>query len=59
MSGKGCVCDCGTPWNFSLTFFNANSVNPDESPLSAASDLCLHFLPTSLLVDAGHKLVNI
>ena len=36
----------------------ANSVGPDQTPRSVASDLGLHCLPMSLLWDARHKLVN-
>ena len=32
--------------------FNANSVDPDQTPRSAASDLGLYCLPLSLLWDA-------
>ena len=35
-----------------------NSVDPDQSPRSTASDLCLHCLPRSQLWDARHKRVN-
>ena len=35
---------------------NANSVDPDQTPYPAASDLCLHCLPISLLWDARHGL---
>ena len=43
-----------------LKFSNviANSVDPDQTPHSAASDLGLHCLPMSLLWDARHKWVN-
>ena len=34
---------------------NVNSVNPDQRPRPAASDLGLHCLPMSLLWDARHK----
>ena len=37
---------------------NANSVNPDQTPRSAASDLGLHCLPMSHLWDARHKWVK-
>ena len=37
---------------------NANSVDPDQTPCSAASDLGLHFLPMSLLFDARLKWVK-
>ena len=37
--------------------FNANSVDPDQTPRSAASDLGLHCLPVSLLGDARYKWV--
>ena len=36
----------------------ANSVDPDQMPHSAASDLGLHCLPVSLLRDARHEWVN-
>ena len=37
---------------------NANCVDPDQTPRSAAYDLGLHCLPMSHLWDARHKLVN-
>ena len=37
---------------------NANSVDPDQTPRSAASDLGLHCLPMSLLWDARLKWVK-
>ena len=37
---------------------NANSVDPDQMPHSAASDLGLHSLPLSLSWDARYKWVN-
>ena len=36
-----------------IPVFNANSVDPDQTPRSAASDLGLHCLP----MDARHKWV--
>ena len=36
----------------------ANSVNPDQTPRSAASDLGLHYLPLSLLWDTGINGLN-
>ena len=36
----------------------ANSVDPDQTPHSAASDLGLHCLPMSPLWDARHKWVK-
>ena len=46
-----------------ITIFDRNScikcsVNPDQTPRSAASDLGLHCLPMSLKWDAGHKWVD-
>ena len=38
--------------------FNANSVVPDQTPHSAASDLGLHCLPMPLLWDARRKLAK-
>ena len=42
-----------------ISCFIANSVDPDQTPRSAASDLGLHCLPLSLLWDATLKWVNI
>ena len=42
-----------------ILVFNANSVDPDQVPHSAASDLGLHCLPVSLLRDARLKWVNV
>ena len=36
----------------------ANSVDPDQTPQNAASDLGLHCLPMSLLWDTRHKRVK-
>ena len=41
-----------------ITVFNANSVDPDQMPRFAASDLCLHFLPIILLGVSRLKWVN-
>ena len=38
---------------------NANSVDPDQMPRSAACNLGLHCLPMSFLWDARHKRVRI
>ena len=38
---------------------NTNSVDPDQTPQNAASDLVLHYLPMSFLWDARHKWVKI
>ena len=38
---------------------NANSVDPDQTPRSAASDLGLRCLPMSLLQDTRHKRMNV
>ena len=35
-----------------IALFNANSVDPDQTPRSAASDLSQHCLPMSVLRDA-------
>ena len=37
---------------------NANRIEHDQTPHSAASDLDLHCLPVSLLWDARRKCVN-
>ena len=41
-----------------IPIFNANGVDPDQTPRSAASDLGLHCLQLSLLWDARHKWVK-
>ena len=38
-----------------IPVFNANNVDPDQTPRSAASDLGLHCLPMSLLWDTRLK----
>ena len=40
------------------TVFNANSVDPDQAPHSAASDLSLHCLTMSLLWETGYKWIK-
>ena len=42
-----------------ISEFNANSVDPDQTPRSVASDLGLHYLLMSLLLDARLKLVKV
>ena len=41
-----------------IPVFNANSVDPDQTPRTAASDLGIHFLPMSHLWDARFKWAN-
>ena len=41
-----------------MPVIKANSVDPDQMPHSAASDMGLHGLPMSHLWDARHKWVN-
>ena len=41
-----------------ISELNANSIDPDQTPHSAASDLGLYCLPMSLLWDARFKWVN-
>ena len=41
-----------------ISEFNANSVDPDQTPRSVASDLGLHCLPMSILWDARQKWVR-
>ena len=42
-----------------ISVLNANSVDPDQTPRSAASDLGLHCLPMSIFWDAGHKRIKL
>ena len=46
------------PWFTEIHTLNANSVDPDQMPHSAASDLGLYCLPMSLLLDARPKSVK-
>ena len=41
-----------------IPVINANSVEPNQTPRSVASDLDLHCLPMSLLWAARHKWIN-
>ena len=41
-----------------ISVLNANRVDPDQTPRSAASDLDIYYLPMSLLRDARLKWVN-
>ena len=42
-----------------ILVLNANSVDPNQTPCSAASDLGLHYLPMVLLWDARHTWFNL
>ena len=42
-----------------ISAFNANSVGPDQTPRTAASDLGLHCLSMSLLWNARYKWFNV
>ena len=46
------------PCFIEIAISSANSVDPDQTPRSAASDLGLHCLSMSHLLDAEHKLVK-
>ena len=46
------------PCFIEIPLFNANSVDPNQTPRSAASDLGLHCLPMSILWDDRHKWGN-
>ena len=52
MSGQFLLLPCF----IEITVFNANSVDPDQTPRSVASDLDLHYLTMSLLWGARHRL---
>ena len=41
-----------------IPVFNVSSVDLDQTPHSAASDMDLHFLPVSHLWDTRHKWVS-
>ena len=45
-------------WLVFISELNANSIDPDQTPRSAASDLDLHRLPMSLLWNARLKWVK-
>ena len=42
-----------------MPVINANSVDPDQTPRSAASDLGLHCLPMSHVWNVRYKWVNV
>ena len=42
-----------------MSVFNANSVDPEQIPQYAASDLGVHCLPMSILWDARHRWVKV
>ena len=44
---------------YRIPVLNANSVDPDDTPFSAASDLGLHCLPIPLLWDTRHEWVSV
>ena len=47
------------PCFINIFVFNANSVDPDQTPHSAASDLGVHCLSIFLLWNARHKRVSL
>ena len=47
------------PWIIKMPVINAYSVDPDQTPRCAASDLGLHCLPMFHLWDARHKWVKL
>ena len=47
------------PCFIEIPLFNVNSVDSDQTPHSAASDLGLHCLPMSILRDTRHKWVKV
>ena len=55
---SGCFLLCVLLCLIEIPVFSANTVDPDQTPRSAASDLGLHCLPMSLLWDTRHKWVN-
>ena len=46
------------PYLKDISVFNANSVDSDQTPRPAASDLDLYCLPMSLLWDSRYKLLR-
>ena len=58
----GCISSLRYAWLLSyfieIPAFSANSVDPDQTPRSAASDLGQHCLPMSILWDARYKYVK-
>ena len=53
VSGKALL----LPYFIQIPVLNANSIDPDQTPRSAASDLDLHCFQITLLSDARHKWV--
>ena len=61
ISSKGCLVSfifLLLPCFTEIPVLNANNVDPDQTPRSAASEPCLHFLLMSLLWDTRHERVN-
>ena len=58
MSGYFFIITCIITMFIQIPVFNANSVDPDQTPRSV-SDPGLHCLSVSLLWDARHKWINI
>ena len=52
---RGVRQDLLLPFAMDIPVHYANSVSPDQTPRSTASDLGLHCLPMSFLWDARHK----
>ena len=46
------------PCFIEIPVLNADNVDPDQTPRSAASDLGLHCLPMPLVWDARYAIVN-
>ena len=46
------------PFIIEIPVLGANSVDPDQTPRSAVSDLSLHCLPVSFFLDTRHKCVT-
>ena len=57
--GGGLVTYLLLPWFTEISVLKANSVDPEQTPLSAASDLGLCCLRMSFLWDTRHKCVKI
>ena len=53
------VLDSSVTTFIEIDLLNANSVDPDQMPRSAASDLGLYCLPMPLSCDARHQRVNL
>ena len=57
-NGRSSIYDRAVFFFIEILELNANSEDPDQTPRSAASHLCLHCMPMPFLWDTRHKWGN-